>query len=209
MSYLQNLPGSSPPVMPPAQPSPASIQAPVTIDYPYILTGKLQMTLFTPDRTRALFTVLYPDTWSWSWSKSRNLSILRDGSTVGRAAFHSFTTEKVDAWFSERYYHFKKRFESQTGLSAAPWKKMLWDVSNGELMLTPDDETGPILARFVPKDAIGLGGATNLLEGRLELRAMGLTDAQFEELFVTLVAEMERKRRTNEEWAVAAAVMGG
>ncbi|KAK0634194.1 hypothetical protein B0T14DRAFT_561708 [Immersiella caudata] len=165
------------------------------------------MTLFTPDRTCALFTVLYPDTWSWSWSKSRNLSILRNGSTFGGAEYHSFTTEKVDAWFSERYYRFKKRFASQTGLSVES-EQMLWEVSNGELMLTKnDDPDGQILARFVPRDA-SLGGAMTLLEGRLEIRMVGMTDDQFEEVFVTCVAEMERKRRSNEEWAVAVAVMG-
>ena len=85
---------------------------------------------------------------------------------------------------------------------------MLWEVSNGELMLRKnDDPAGQILARFVPRDA-GLGGATNLLEGRLEIRMVGMSNDQFEEVFVTCVAEMERKRRSNEEWAVAATIMG-
>ncbi len=174
------------------------------------------MTLFTPDRSRALFTVMYPDTWSWSWSKSRNMSILRgsNGTELASAEFHSFTTNKVDACYGGHVYHFKKRFVSQTGLGllgqgSAKGVMMLWDVGNGELMLTRDDEQGGILARFVPRgDAVGLGGHTSTLEGRLELRVMGLTDKQFEELFVTLVTEMERRRRANEEWVVAAAVMG-
>ncbi|KAM7221469.1 hypothetical protein V8F06_003244, partial [Rhypophila decipiens] len=183
--------------------------APVTVEYPYILTAKHQMTLFTPDRSRPLFTVNYPDTMSFSWSKSRNMSILdaAGGSEITRAEFHSFTTDKVDLWFRGREYHFKKKFGTQTGLLASAGDKgeFLWSVENGEMMLTSVAQDkkgkaeGPILARFVPRDARDLGDATKIAEGRLELRMMGLSEDQFGEVFVTLVAEMERRRKNNEE----------
>lgn len=174
------------------------------------------MTLFTPDRSQALFIVNYPDTWSLSWSKSRNMTMLRasNGERLAHAEFHSFSTSKVDAYYRGHVYHFKNRFVSQTGLGSEPGfvedgVTMLWDVWNGEMTLGREDGRGGIVARFVPRgDAAGLGDHTNILEGRLELRMVELTDAQFEELFVTLVAEMERKRRDNEEWAVADAVVG-
>ncbi|KAM7186516.1 hypothetical protein V8F33_011778 [Rhypophila sp. PSN 637] len=146
-----------------------------------------QMTLFTPDRSRPLYTVNCPDTMSFSWSKSRNMSVLdaAGGGEIDRAEFHSFTTDK---------YHFKKKFGTQTGLLLASGKggEFLWSVENGEMMLTSaagqgGKAEGPILARFFPREARDLGDATKIAKGRLELRMMGV--------FLTLVAEMERRRK--------------
>lgn len=175
------------------------------------------MTLFTPDRSQALFIVNYPDTWAMSWSKSRNMTILRGSNRtqLASAEFHSVTTSKADACYGGHVYHFKKRFISQTGLGSEAGLgveegvMMLWDVSNGQMILGRDDGRGTgLVAKFVPRgNGDGLGDHTNTLEGLLELRTLDMTDNQFEELFVTLVVEMERRRRTNEEYAVAAAAM--
>lgn len=77
------------------------------------------------------------------------------------------------------------------------------------MILGRDDGRGTgLVAKFVPRgNGDGLGDHANTLEGLLELRTLDLTDKQFEELFITLVVEMERRRRTNEEWAVAAAIV--
>ncbi|KAK4216128.1 hypothetical protein QBC37DRAFT_417833 [Rhypophila decipiens] len=209
--YGPNPPGGPPFPTYAAPPAAPLAGAPVTVEYPYILTAKHRMTLFTPDRSRPLFTVNYPDTMSFSWSKSRNMSILdaaAGGSEIARAEFHSFTTDKVDLWFRGREYHFKKKFGTQTGLLASAGGKgeFVWSVENGEMMLTSVAQDkkgkaaeGPILARFVPRDARDLGDATKIAEGRLELRMIGLSEEQFGEVFVTLVAEMERRRKNNEE----------
>jgi hypothetical protein len=53
-----------------------------------------------------------------------------------------------------------------------------------------------------------VGDSTSRKEGRLEIMRPGLTRAQFEEVFVTLVAEMERKRMSKEELKVVGEVVG-
>ena len=144
------------------------------------------------------------------------MTILRanNGEKLANAEFHSFTTKKVDLYYGGHVYLLKKRFASRTGLgsesrSTGEGDILLWDVWDGEMMLTRDDGLGGIGAKFIPRrDMVGPRRHTSLLEGRLELRALGLMDTQFEELFVTLVAEMERRKRASEEWAVDFAVLG-
>lgn len=171
------------------------------------------MTLLSPDRSTPLLTVLYPS----SWATTPKLTILHgDGSGAARsefggALFHSFTTDKVDAYFRGYRYHFRKRFVSQTGLGGGGAKgKMEWAVEDGALVLSDGERGGRgWVARFVARNGAKVGDATGRLEGRLEVRRAGLTGEQFEEVFVTMVAEMERKRRSNEEWDILEKVFKG
>ncbi|GAB1314541.1 hypothetical protein MFIFM68171_04751 [Madurella fahalii] len=194
-------------------PTPTSTSSYNALDYPYVPTGKRQMTLLAPDRSAPLFTVLYPS----SWATRSKVTVLRGGGgpgapEVGGARLHSFTTGKVDAFLAGRgSFRFRKRFVSLTGLASAPHvARMVWAVEDGALVLSEDGAGGGggCVARFVTRDGAGLGEATTRLEGRLEVRRVGLTGEQFEEVVVTLVAEMERRRRSNEEWEIVGEVMG-
>jgi hypothetical protein len=171
---------------------PFPVQLPI-VDYPYVFTGKYSMALLSPDGFRAmLLTVQYP-TSVWQQPK---LSIHRGGPggpAIGGAKFHSFTTEKVDAHIGLQKYRFKGKFESQTGLG-----KLEWSIVTGTLVLEAD---GVIIVRFVPRDAI-VGGMLRP-EGKFEIRRPGLNDAQFEEVVVTGIAELERIRLYAENNAVA------
>lgn len=170
------------------------------------------MALLAPDRSRLLLTVCYPS----SWSSTQQLTIHRGdgphGPELASAVFHSFTTAKVDArlaraggWTDE--YRFKKKFESRTGLGLAGGT-MVWEVEKRaygwrSLILTEGGKDGPVAARFVVAEdghaGNGVGATTGRVEGRLEVvRPGGLAAEQFEEVFLTLVAEMERKRREKE-----------
>ncbi|KXX76970.1 hypothetical protein MMYC01_207145 [Madurella mycetomatis] len=194
-------------------PTAASSSSPPGTAYPYVSTAKRQMTLLTPDRTRPLLTVCYPS----SWSSTQQLTIHRGdgphGPELGGAVFHSFTTDKVDAYLVRggamtEEYRFKKKFESRTGLGLAGTAKMVWEVEKPgygwrALVLRESGKDGPVAARFVMAEdgCGGKGGYATIerVEGRLEVvRAGGLAAEQFEEVFLTLVAEMERKRRDKE-----------
>lgn len=208
-------PAASPWPAYPAQPTPAP--APTTFshvvaEYPYVVTARRQMALLTPDGTAPLLTALYPSTSTWTATTPR-LSVRRggpDGPEVGCACFHTWTGGgKVDAEAGGRRYRFRKRFDSRTGLAAAAAGTLVWSVCDGALVLTEGDKDGPMVARFVGRDGAGLAGATVRLEGRLEIRRPGLTAEQFDEVFVTLVAEMERKRRLNEDWDLLLQLLGG
>ncbi|KAL2192941.1 hypothetical protein P885DRAFT_64411 [Corynascus similis CBS 632.67] len=158
------------------------------------------------------------------------------GREIGGALFHSFTTDKVDAYliaaraggFGYRYqYRFRKQFASQTGLCEGSGAGMMkWAVEGGALTLSkmregPDGVTewlnkwkdrgdsavsDKYLARFVPRDGADAREATERMEGRLMVMRAGLNEAQFGEVVLTLVAEMERRRRDNEDWNFVEAV---
>ncbi|KAK4035100.1 hypothetical protein C8A01DRAFT_38435 [Parachaetomium inaequale] len=193
---------------PPIHPQPAT--SPYTqISYPYIPTAKRQMTLLSPDRSHPLLTVIYPS----SWSTTPQLTVHRgggpDGPEIGGALFHSFTTGKVDAYLSGvGDYRFRKKFVSLTGLGGAGGQggRMEWGVENKTLVLSSGDGGGYV-ARFVLRDGADAGKATSRVEGTLVVMRGGLTDAQFGEVVVTMVAEMERKRRDNEDFKIAGAVI--
>ena len=114
---------------------------------------------------------------------------------MGTVLIHSFTTDKVDASIGPTKYHFKKKFESKTGLGA----QLVWDTSDGQLFLEhakghggKGGEAGGIVARFIPRDS--KIGSTQRNEGRFEFRQPGLNDAQIEEIFITGIAELERRK---------------
>ncbi|KAK4101158.1 hypothetical protein N658DRAFT_507127 [Parathielavia hyrcaniae] len=132
-------------------------------------------------------------------------------------------------------YRFRKKFCSYTGLGTTlggsgggsqdgrEGKMMKWDVEGGAMVLREtgsekheyDEHQGgsrrcSYLARFSARDGgrKGVKGATERMEGRLEVWGAGLTALQLGEVFVTLVAEMERLRRDNEDWDIAGTVLG-
>jgi hypothetical protein len=87
---------------------------------------------------------------------------------------------------------------------------MEWTVEGGALFLGEEGGGGGggYVARFSGRDGAKVGDSTSRNEGRLEIMRPGLTRAQFEEVFVTLIAEMERKRMSKEELEVAGEVVG-
>lgn len=137
------------------------------------------------------------------------------------------------AWLK---YRFKKKFDSQTGLWSSsgptPPGRLVWGVSKkeGGMVLTREREkksgggmgwlTGrrgkeegqdEVLVRFVvagDQGAKKLKDESERMEGRLEvMRPGGLSQVQLEEVFVTLVAEMERVRWGNGEWDIVEDVL--
>lgn len=177
------------------------------------------MTFLTPDRSAPLFTVLYPS----SLSLTPQLTIHRGGDAsgpeLGGALFHSLTTDKAEAYLhgaggvggggeGGAQYRFRKKFGSQTGLGGGSGGRMKWVVENGALVLVEDGGVGGYVARFVARDGADAGGGTSRSEGRLVIVREGLTDWQFGEVVVTLVAEMERKRRDNEDMKILKGVLG-
>ncbi|KAK4245512.1 hypothetical protein C7999DRAFT_16291 [Corynascus novoguineensis] len=195
---------------------PASASTSV-VEYPFLATGKRQMTLFAPDGShRPLLTVVYTS----NWASTSKMTIYHGGDPtaaaaagreIGGAVFHSFTTDEVDAYLiaaraggvGHRYqYRFRKQFASQTGLCERPGAGMMkWAVEGGALALSEMRE-GPdgYLAQFVPRDGADAREATKRMEGRLTVMRAGLNEVQFGEVVLTLVAEMERRRRDNEDW---------
>lgn len=115
------------------------------------------MTLLAPDRSHVLFTLVYPS----SFTTSPRLAIYfgdhsKDPNTpeLGGAQFHSFTTDKVDAWVNlpggnggRWEWRFKKTFVSQSGLGGGPGngsgyaatRKMKWGLENKAVVLKVDD----------------------------------------------------------------------
>ncbi|KAL2129691.1 hypothetical protein VTI74DRAFT_7434 [Chaetomium olivicolor] len=226
--HPQPYPQQAYPLHPPA---PASSFPNGPAEYPFLPTPKAKrsMTLYAADHTTPLFTVVYPS----QWALKTDLTIhrgLADGPLIGGATTHGLTTDKVDAWFfaaaggpgastlggAKFMYHFKRRFESQTGLNPAPGKRMEWRIENKALVLAEEKEKGGSffsgwgsagnkgesdwVARYVARDEKRIDKETKRVEGRLEVRRGGLTAQQFEEIFVTMVAEMERQRQDNDDW---------
>jgi len=188
------------------------------VSYPYILTAKKIRSLLSPDGTNVIMTVQYPS----SFALQNRLSFRRgqtytQSTTLGtapemaEAIIHSFTSSKIDVTvFNEDFdpadpeaphhkYRFKKKFDSLTGLG-----HLVWSVDDGQLFLSRDTEDGPIVARFAPDADSGGKKALNsaeAVEGRFVFArdVVGrLTDEQFEEIFVTGIAELERIRTNNE-----------
>jgi hypothetical protein len=56
------------------------------------------MTLLSPDGTTPLFTVAYPSVWATPATLSIHRGGGSDAPEIGGAHFHSFTTDKVDAY---------------------------------------------------------------------------------------------------------------
>jgi hypothetical protein len=112
----------------------------------------------------------------------------------------------------ETRFKFRKRFQSQCGLpGGGPGGMWEWAVDQGARCLVlrsiPHASSGAgryqhggvVIARFVASTE-DVKWATERGAGWLEiLWPRGLTGEQFQEVFVTLVAEMERRRRRNEE----------
>ncbi|KAK4141926.1 uncharacterized protein C8A04DRAFT_13678 [Dichotomopilus funicola] len=128
--------------------------------YPFVQAGHRQMSLLAPDRSHTLFTLVYPSTFT----TSPRLAIYfgdhsKDPNTpeLGGAQFHSFTTDKVDAWVNlpggggKWEWRFKKTFVSQSGLGGgapggngngngyAATRKMKWGLEDKTVVLKVDD----------------------------------------------------------------------
>lgn len=140
------------------------------------------MALLSSDHSQTFLTVYYPKSGGES-----SLTVKRgdgDGPKIGSATTHSFTTSKVDVEVNGKTLRFKKKFESVTGQG-----QLAWSFDSGSLLL--EDGKG-LLARFIPKD--GDIKDVKRLEGRLEIRRKGLNTEQFEEVVITGLAELERRR---------------
>ncbi|KAJ4291254.1 hypothetical protein N0V88_006255 [Collariella sp. IMI 366227] len=101
-------------------------------------------------------------------------------------------------------YDGEGRNENKTLILAAEKESVGW-LSN--LGSGRGKEESDWVARYVARDGKRVDEATKRLEGALEVRRAGLTAQQFEEVFVTLVAEMERKRQDNDDWETVGKVL--
>ena len=155
----------------------------VAAELDLIMITKGTMAIVTGKSRRTLMTIRHA-----SSSLSRpTLTIYRETSSLALATVtcHSITTSKVDATIGRRSYHFKKKYNSQAGLGS-----LTWSVEDGELFL---ENGAGLIARFSPRN--GSVGSERKLEGRFEIRKAGLGAEQLDEVLVTGIAELERRRR--------------
>ncbi|KAK4166889.1 hypothetical protein QBC43DRAFT_298079 [Cladorrhinum sp. PSN259] len=162
---------------------------PPNVPHPYTATGKNQKTLFIPSRSAALFTVVHDGKTSIHRGPSPS------SPAVGSA---SFSSGKVDLHFNSQTYSFRQTFSSQTNLgSSLTWSvQPLRSAADNSLVgyswILADDATRREVARFTVTANI----YKKMVEGQLQVtKENGMSVEQFEEVFVTLVAEMERDRK--------------
>ncbi|KAH8668941.1 hypothetical protein BX600DRAFT_460995 [Xylariales sp. PMI_506] len=180
----------------------------------FIKSGRDFMSLVTPDRSRSLYVVRY----AGSFSSDPGVVVLRGGSRsgpqVGSATFHSWTTSKVDLDVGGRVVKLKKEFDSTTGLGHLRWHHNKQrhrhhhhqggggGGSGSGARLELLDTTGRVLAAFTAnKTSSFFSDDTSRHEGRFEiiLSGAGVSQAQFDEIVVSGVAEMERRRKSAED----------
>ncbi|KAK3689042.1 hypothetical protein B0T22DRAFT_460791 [Podospora appendiculata] len=164
-------------------------------DFPFVNAGgKRVMSLLAPNGTQTILAIPFPSSLS-----SIPLSIHRGGAAgphMAEATFHSWSTEKVDVTIGPLRYRFRKRLDSQTGLG-----KLTWGNRKGEFFLREgtSEDSGVLVAQFVPRTTSTFG--TSKVEGTFQIRKPGLSAAQFEEVVITGIFEMERRRRKAEGYA--------
>ncbi|KAK3987325.1 hypothetical protein QBC44DRAFT_383269 [Cladorrhinum sp. PSN332] len=201
--YQQHAFPSQPPphqLQHPPQPMPGPQTAtiiPPNVIHTYTATGKNQKTLFTPSRSAALFTVLHGTDGKFSIHRGPSPS----GPELGNASFNTYSGGKVDLAlpFLGRTYSFRKTFSSYTNLGSSP--SLTWAIGTyksadnriiGAAWVLTDDLSKREIARFKMTANV----YKKMVEGELEvLKEGGMSADQFEEAFVTLVAEVERDRK--------------
>jgi len=164
-------------------------------DYHLVVAAKRTIVLLSPDRSQTLFTVYYPES-----DDEPSLIVKRgdsDGPRIGSVTTHSFTTPKVDVEVNEEKLRFKKRFESVTGQG-----QLTWSLDSDSLLL--EDSKG-LLARFSSRDG---DIKSSRQEGRLEIRRQGLNAEQFEEVVITGLAELERRKNDAGDEEVVSIALG-
>ncbi|KAK4185639.1 hypothetical protein QBC35DRAFT_534025 [Podospora australis] len=168
--------------------------------YPLISTGSHHLSLLAPDRSHPILTV------KWVTGNSSRITIHRGPATgpeIGSATFHEWSTTQVDITYGPHSNRFKKRFDSRTGLGGG----LEWDpkgyLTQGSVVLAQYVETA------FPKGTSTKEKTEKKGQGWVQIqKAGGVTAAQLEELFVTLVAEQDRRIRAKENgmsWAWTAA----
>ncbi|KAK0663414.1 hypothetical protein QBC41DRAFT_350235 [Cercophora samala] len=120
---------------------------------------------------------------------------------IATASFPSLSLHKSPACLGPYNYQIDAKFVS---FSILPGQSLKWAISvsttasAGALILTPEGREQEVIAKFFGTDAAGKlavpGGTKKYIEGRIEL-VQGLSQAQMDEVFLTLGVELERKRR--------------
>ena len=153
-------------------------------DYPLVHVARETMAVLSPDRSRTLLTAYYAVPPGGATFKVTRGKI--HGPQMGSATTHSISTDKVDVEVNGGKLRFKETFESLAGLG-----QLTWRLESDSMVL--EDNGGALLARFVPEGKEKKD--TSRKEGRFEIRRQGLSAAQLEEVIVTCLAELERRRK--------------
>ncbi|KAK4172138.1 hypothetical protein QBC36DRAFT_80242 [Triangularia setosa] len=166
---------------------------------PTKLPFSLTLSSFSPP-SQPLYTLTYNPTTS-------SLSLFRGPPShsttsppIAIASFPSLSLSKSPASLGPYNYQIDSKFVS---FSILPGQSLKWTLvssgaSAGAFILTPEGRKEDVVAKFVGMDAAGKlavpGGTKKYMEGKLEL-LKGVTQAQMDEVFLTLAVELERKRR--------------
>jgi hypothetical protein len=181
-------------------------------------------------------TLLYMD-YEKSWvlgNVPKKMTVRRGGPSgkqIGLAEYHDWSSSKVDMEIHGRSVHFRKRFDSQTGLGRLEWgSDYVGDIlrSGQSLKLEAD---GQLIARFTTgnftsqlqgytkpneqgkMDVMSMGKhhlktmLGKVVDGKFDFQRPGLTMEQIEEIVISGIVERERKQR--EKKASSAAGSGG
>ena len=131
------------------------------------------------------------------------------GPSVGTAVYHAWTT-KIDIQVSGRAeFKYKDHFQSQTDLGEVEWN-YVGKKRTGNLQLSPRKGGSPIAAFYINrvKEGKKIGSKEFKQDeiGRAEFYRQDLTPAQFDEVVLTLVAEVEAMRKNFQGQDVASAI---
>ncbi|KAK4204616.1 hypothetical protein QBC40DRAFT_250016 [Triangularia verruculosa] len=158
------------------------------------------LTLTSPyNPAQPLYTLTYNSTVS-SLTITRGSPSSQPSPPIATASFPSLSLSKSPASLGPYNYQIDTRFTSFTILpgQSLNWAVSVSGASAGSVVLTPEDRKDEVIAKFTGTDAAGKlavpGGTKKYIQGKLEL-LRGLTQAQMDEVFLTLGVELERKRR--------------
>ncbi|KAF4464368.1 hypothetical protein FALBO_8802 [Fusarium albosuccineum] len=160
-------------------------------------TGKKSYQMVDAGTNQVLYTVNYS---SSSSTGSLQVSRGEGGPPAGSAKFHSLSS-KVDLDLGTGHVKFKKEFQSTTGQGYMKWRRESHGFlsSRGNLVL---DSAGSPVATFRPEKG---PDDSRRQGGTLEIHRQDLSPPQLDEIVISGVAELERRKAAAQSAAASSA----